>query len=43
MGLLTGESPRSADVRAKTLCDLVVIDHDAFHEVLASHPEVVGG
>lgn len=40
MGLLTGEA-RSATVRAKTLCDLVVIDHDAFHEVLAAHPEVV--
>jgi small-conductance mechanosensitive channel/CRP-like cAMP-binding protein len=40
MGLLTGES-RSATVRAKTLCDLVSIDHDAFHDVLASHPEVV--
>ena len=40
MGLLTGEV-RSATVRAKTLCDLVVIDHDAFHEVLAAHPDVV--
>ena len=40
MGLLTGEV-RSATVRAKTLCDLVVVDHDAFHDVLASHPEVV--
>jgi CRP-like cAMP-binding protein len=40
MGLLTGEV-RSATVRAKTRCDLVVIDHDAFHDVLASHPEVV--
>ncbi|HEX3345324.1 MAG TPA: mechanosensitive ion channel family protein [Polyangiaceae bacterium] len=40
MGLLTGEA-RSASVRAKTLCDLVVIDHDAFHDVLAGHPEVV--
>jgi small-conductance mechanosensitive channel/CRP-like cAMP-binding protein len=40
MGLLTGEA-RSASVRAKTLCDLVVIDHDAFHDVLAAHPEVV--
>jgi small-conductance mechanosensitive channel/CRP-like cAMP-binding protein len=40
MGLLTGEA-RSASVRSKTLCDLVVIDHDAFHEVLAAHPEVV--
>jgi small-conductance mechanosensitive channel/CRP-like cAMP-binding protein len=40
MGLLTGE-PRSATVRAKTLCDLVAIDYDAFHDVLASHPEVV--
>ncbi|HZU81832.1 MAG TPA: mechanosensitive ion channel family protein [Polyangiaceae bacterium] len=40
MGLLTGE-PRSATVRARTLCHLVVVDHDAFHEVLASHPEVV--
>ena len=40
MGLMTGEA-RSATVRAKTLCDLVVIDHDAFHDVLAAHPEVV--
>lgn len=40
MGLLTGE-PRAASVRAKTLCELVVVDHDAFHDVLASHPEVV--
>ena len=40
MGLLTGE-PRAATVRAKTLCDLVVIDHDAFHDVLAAHPETV--
>ncbi len=42
MGLLTGEA-RSATVRAKTRCDLVVIDHEAFHEVLAAHPEVVDG
>lgn len=40
MGLMTGE-PRSATVRARTMCHLVVIDHDAFHDVLASHPEVV--
>lgn len=40
MGLLTGE-PRSATVRAKSLCEVVVVDHSAFHEVLASHPEVV--
>jgi CRP-like cAMP-binding protein len=40
MGLMTGES-RAATVRARSLCDLVVIDHDAFHDVLASHPEVV--
>ncbi len=40
MGLLTGE-PRAATVRAKRLCRLVVVDHDAFHAVLASHPEVV--
>jgi small-conductance mechanosensitive channel/CRP-like cAMP-binding protein len=40
MGLLTGEV-RSATVRAKTLCHLVVVDHDAFQDVLASHPEVV--
>jgi CRP-like cAMP-binding protein len=40
MGLLTGD-PRAATVRAKTLCDLVVIDHDAFHDVLAAHPETV--
>jgi len=40
MGLMTGEV-RSATVRAKTRCDLVVLDHDAFHDVLAAHPEVV--
>ena len=40
MGLLTGEV-RSATVRAKGLCHLIVVDHDAFHDVLASHPEVV--
>jgi small-conductance mechanosensitive channel len=40
MGLLTGE-PRAATVRAKTLCDLIVIDHDVFHDVLAAHPEIV--
>ncbi|MGD0528681.1 MAG: cyclic nucleotide-binding domain-containing protein, partial [Polyangiaceae bacterium] len=40
MGLMTGEV-RSATVRSKTQCDLVVIDHDAFHDVLAAHPEVV--
>lgn len=40
MGLLTGE-PRSATVRAKSLCEVVVVDHAAFHDVLASHPEVV--
>jgi small-conductance mechanosensitive channel/CRP-like cAMP-binding protein len=40
MGLLTGEV-RSATVRTKTVCDLVVIEQDAFHEVLAAHPEVV--
>src|SRR5258708_32981701 len=42
MGLLTGE-PRSATVRAFTLCDLVVIDRESFHQVLAAHPEVVDG
>jgi small-conductance mechanosensitive channel/CRP-like cAMP-binding protein len=40
MGLLTGET-RSATVRARTRCDLIVIDREAFHEVLAAHPEVV--
>jgi small-conductance mechanosensitive channel/CRP-like cAMP-binding protein len=40
MGLLTGEA-RSATVRARTRCDMVVIDREAFHEVLAAHPEVV--
>jgi small-conductance mechanosensitive channel/CRP-like cAMP-binding protein len=40
MGLLTGET-RSATVRAKTRCDLVVIERDSFHAVLATHPEVV--
>ncbi len=42
MGLLTGEA-RSATVRAKTLCRMLVVDHDAFHQVLAAHPEVVEG
>jgi CRP-like cAMP-binding protein len=40
MGLLTGER-RSATVRAKTVCHLVVLDQEAFHQVLAAHPEVV--
>ncbi len=40
MGLLTGE-PRSATVRAVTLCDVVVIDRESFHQVLAAHPEIV--
>jgi small-conductance mechanosensitive channel/CRP-like cAMP-binding protein len=40
MALLTGE-PRSATVRAVTLCDFVVIDRESFHQVLAAHPEVV--
>jgi small-conductance mechanosensitive channel/CRP-like cAMP-binding protein len=40
MGLLTGE-PRSATVRAVTLCDIVVIDRESFHQVLGAHPEVV--
>ena len=42
MGLLTGEV-RSATVRAKTLCHLVALDQEAFHQVLAAHPEVVEG
>jgi small-conductance mechanosensitive channel/CRP-like cAMP-binding protein len=40
MGLLTGEA-RTATVRAKTRCDLVVIGRDSFQSVLATHPEVV--
>jgi CRP-like cAMP-binding protein len=40
MGLLTGEA-RTATVRAKTSCDLVVIERESFHTVLAAHPEVV--
>jgi small-conductance mechanosensitive channel/CRP-like cAMP-binding protein len=40
MGLLAGE-PRAATVRATALCHLLVIDHASFHEVLASHPEIV--
>jgi small-conductance mechanosensitive channel/CRP-like cAMP-binding protein len=40
MALLTGE-PRSATVRAVTLCDFVIIDRESFHQVLAAHPEVV--
>jgi small-conductance mechanosensitive channel/CRP-like cAMP-binding protein len=40
MGLLTGEA-RSATVRAVTLCDFVVVDREAFHQVLAAHPEIL--
>lgn len=40
MGLMTGE-PRTATVRAKTDCALVVIGHGPFHEVLREAPELV--
>ena len=40
MGLLTGER-RAATVRAKKICRLVILDHESFHGVLATHPEVV--
>jgi len=40
MGLMTGE-PRTATVRAKTDCALVVIEHAPFHDVLRQAPELV--
>lgn len=40
MALMTGE-PRAATVRAQTECELLVVDHEAFHETLATAPEVV--
>lgn len=40
MALLTGD-PRSAAVRATTLCHLLAIGHVAFQSVLCAHPEVV--
>jgi CRP-like cAMP-binding protein len=39
MSLLTG-SPRQATVIALESCELIVIDHDAFHRLLSQHPEV---
>ena len=41
MGLLTGEVALRHGAREDACCDLVVVDHDAFHDVLAAHPEVV--
>ena len=40
MGLMTGE-PRTATVRAKTDCALIVIGHGPFHDVLRQAPELV--
>ncbi len=40
MGLMTGEV-RKASVRAVSECELLVLDHDAFHATLASHAGVV--
>jgi small-conductance mechanosensitive channel len=40
MGLMTGE-PRKATVRAATECQLFVIDHESFHDTLASQPGLV--
>jgi CRP-like cAMP-binding protein len=39
MSLLTG-SPRQATVVAVESCELLEIDHDAFHRLLSSHPDV---
>jgi small-conductance mechanosensitive channel/CRP-like cAMP-binding protein len=41
MSLMTGES-RNATVRARTACELLVIDHGAFRAVLQSAPEIAG-
>jgi CRP-like cAMP-binding protein len=40
MALMTGE-PRTATVRAETECELLVVGHDAFHDTLASVPDLV--
>jgi CRP-like cAMP-binding protein len=40
MGLMTGEA-RTASVRALTACTLLVVGHDAFHDVLAKVPELL--
>jgi small-conductance mechanosensitive channel/CRP-like cAMP-binding protein len=40
MSLMTGEE-RKATVRAATECTLLVVDHDAFHDTLAAHPEII--
>lgn len=40
MALMTGET-RKATVRAATDCELLVVDHGAFHETLSSSPGVV--
>ncbi len=40
MALMTGEV-RKATVRADTECELLVVDHDAFHATLASIPGII--
>jgi small-conductance mechanosensitive channel/CRP-like cAMP-binding protein len=40
LGLLTGQ-PLAASVRAKSVCRLVVVDHEPFTQLLAQHPEIV--
>jgi CRP-like cAMP-binding protein len=40
MSLMTGEE-RKATVRAATECTLLVVDHEAFHDTLAAHPEII--
>jgi small-conductance mechanosensitive channel/CRP-like cAMP-binding protein len=39
MSLLTGQ-PRTATIVAKSSCELLVIDHRCFGEILATHPEI---
>ena len=40
MGLMTGEQ-RKATVRAAVECELLVVSHDAFHDTLASNPDII--
>ena len=40
LGLLTGQ-PLAASVRAKSVCRIVVVDHDPFAQVIVQHPEIV--